>query len=123
MSEAIRQWEKSAASGNAMAQYNLGACYDFGNGVQKDISKAVKYYELAARQKLPPAQYNLASCYYNGEGVKKDKVLALAWYLCAWYCGDERAKVVSGRLMGELSDDENSKAADMAKEFLGAMQK
>lgn len=72
---------------------------------------------MSARQQLAPALYNLASCYYNGEGVKKDKVFAMALYCRALLLGDERAKAVVSQLMGELSEDEQAKAVDMANKL------
>ena len=33
---------------NSNALYNLGFCYEKGNGVEKDLNKAKEYYEKAA---------------------------------------------------------------------------
>ena len=32
------------------AQYNLGVCYELGEGVEKDLEEAKKWYQLAAKQ-------------------------------------------------------------------------
>lgn len=33
-----------------MAQYNLGVCYEQGEGIDKDISKAIEWYQKATEQ-------------------------------------------------------------------------
>lgn len=45
----INEIQQSAEQGNAMAQCNLGYCYDEGNGVPQDYSKAVYWYPLIER--------------------------------------------------------------------------
>jgi len=45
--EAIR---KAAEQGDANAQCELGVCYDFGRGVEKNSRKAVSWYKKAAEQ-------------------------------------------------------------------------
>lgn len=42
-----------------MAQYNLGVCYDRGNGVTKNAEEAVKWYRKAAEQGYAKAQDSL----------------------------------------------------------------
>ena len=45
-----------AEQGNAEAQYNLGYCYVFGEGVDQDYAEAVKWYRKAAEQGHAKAQ-------------------------------------------------------------------
>ncbi|KAB2645301.1 MAG: SEL1-like repeat protein, partial [Verrucomicrobia bacterium] len=42
--------EAKAKQGDADAQFNLGVCYESGNGVAKDYVEAVKWYRKAAEQ-------------------------------------------------------------------------
>jgi TPR repeat protein len=42
-----------------MAQYNLGWCYEHGEGVEKNIEEAKKWYQLASDQGLERAQARL----------------------------------------------------------------
>ena len=79
-SEAIKWYRKAAEQNNAEAQYNLGNCYDNGQGVTKDDVEAVKWYRKAAEQNYAEAQYNLGFCYANGQGVAKDEAEAVKWY-------------------------------------------
>ena len=39
-----------AEQGEADAQYNLGNCYAFGDGVEQSYTEAVKWYKKAAEQ-------------------------------------------------------------------------
>ena len=77
--EAAYWYEKAANQGNAPAQYNLGVCYENGQGVVQNHEKAVYWYEKAANQGDAAAQYNLGICYENGLGVKKDLQKAKFW--------------------------------------------
>ena len=46
----ITEYRKAAEQGKAIAQYNLGYCYEKGLGVGKDPTEAVKWYRKAAEQ-------------------------------------------------------------------------
>ena len=63
----------------AMAQVNLGRCYEHGEGVTKDEVEAVKWYRKAAEQNDAQAEHDLGCCYANGQGVTKDYVEAAKW--------------------------------------------
>jgi hypothetical protein len=65
---------------SAKAQCNLGACYEYGAGVGKDMTEAVGWYRKAAEQGHNTAQHNLGDCYKYGEGVGKDMTEAVGWY-------------------------------------------
>ena len=69
-----------AEQGDADAQCNLGVCYQYGTGVEKDEQKAVEWYKKAAEQRYANAQYSLGVCYNNGTGVEKDEQKAVEWY-------------------------------------------
>jgi TPR repeat protein len=56
----IATLQQGAAAGNAYDQLNLGAAYDNGIGVERDIDKALQWYQKAAEQGLAEAQFNLA---------------------------------------------------------------
>jgi len=70
---AIEWYLKSANSGNAEAQFQLGNMYFSKRDVPKDYPQAEKWFLAAAKQGLSRAQYYLASIYYSGAGsVKQD---------------------------------------------------
>ena len=74
-------YRKAAKRGNVDAQFALGSCYLFGNGVAEDYKKAVKWYRKAAEQGYALAQYRLGVCYYYGrDGVAKDYKEAVKWW-------------------------------------------
>ena len=85
-------YAKAVENQDIDAQYDLGLCYDNGEGVEKDEVEAVKWYRKAAEQGHVNAQYNLAICYDNGEGVEKDEVEAVKWYRKAAEQGHDDAQ-------------------------------
>ena len=70
-----------AEKGGADAQYDLGAIYMYGEGVEQDAKEAVKWYRKAAEQGLADAQYDLGMCYMEGKGTEKNPPEAMKW-LC-----------------------------------------
>ena len=78
--------------GNAIAQCNLGWCYENGRGVSQDYSEAAKWFSKSAEQGYARAQNNLGSCYYNGHGVVKNRTEAEKWFKLAAAQGEEMAK-------------------------------
>ena len=62
-----------------MAQSNLGAMYDRGQGVKQDSAEAVRWYRRSANQGNAEAQFNLGLMYHIGRGVTQDYVQALLW--------------------------------------------
>lgn len=80
-----------ARRGQAQAQFELGVCYRFGQGVPQDEAEAVKWYLKAAEQGHDKAQYNLGVCYDAGTGVAKDPAEAARWYRRAAYQGHAKA--------------------------------
>lgn len=69
-----------AEQGNARAQYSLGNCYHFAQGVEEDQSRAVEWYRKAAEQGYIDAQCHLGYCYEYGQGTKENKIKAVEWY-------------------------------------------
>ena len=55
------------------AQIFLGACYEEGKGVSKNLNEAIAWFTKAAEQEISTAQNDLAACYYK----KKDYVEAV----------------------------------------------
>ena len=92
----IEQLRKDAERGNAVSQFELGWCYDFGEGVEKDTKQAAEWYRKAADQGVADAQLNLGYCYLNGEGVEKDLKQAAEWYRKAAEQGVELAQFSLG---------------------------
>ena len=94
MTPMVERWlcKKAAEQGLARAQYNLGVCYQNGEGVENDSAKAVEWYRKAAKQGDKEAQNNLGVLFLNGEGVPQDKSEAEFWFRKAAEQGLEAAK-------------------------------
>ena len=73
---ALREFRPLAEQGNAEAQFNLGAMYNFGYGVPQDYAEGMKWLRKAAEQGNAPAQYNLGIMYAMGTGVSANNVRA-----------------------------------------------
>lgn len=81
--EAFSLWQALAEQGHALAQVNLGAMYDAGQGIPEDPSKAFELFRKAARSGNPYGQYNLGNMYAEGRGASRDIDQAKTWYLKA----------------------------------------
>lgn len=78
--KAFEFFMKSALQGNKEAQYNLGICYQFGQGVEKDVVQSAKWFEKAASQGHSMAQFKYASALHFGSGIKANVNDAIVWY-------------------------------------------
>ncbi|CAB4397289.1 unnamed protein product [Rhizophagus irregularis] len=83
---------KSSKEGNSCAQNNLGYCYQYGIGIEKDDIEAFKYYLKAAKGGSSDAENNLGDCYKNGIGISKDENKAFEWYAKAAKGGNSDAE-------------------------------
>ena len=89
--KAVYYYMKAAEEGNALAQLNLGVCYEYGDGIKQNLGKAVALYVSASERGNAKAQCNLGYCYFNGVGVGKDIKKAVLWYDKAAKAGNVRA--------------------------------
>lgn len=88
----VEQIRKSALSGSAASQYELGQLYEYGRGVEQDDSAAVLWYGKSADQNYASAQYRLAVLVDNGWGHPVDKEKAFGLYESAAERGHELAQ-------------------------------
>lgn len=70
----------AAAKGDASAEFEVGARFAEGKGLQQDLKQAVAWYQRSASQGFAQAQYRLATMYERGLGVKTDLARAKVWY-------------------------------------------
>lgn len=59
----LDQLVAQAEAGDRISQNLLGALYQTGSGLGRDLAKAAEWYEKAADQGLPAAQVNLGTLY------------------------------------------------------------
>jgi uncharacterized protein len=91
-----------AQTGDAVAEFQLGAMYHNGCGVPKDVALAARWYVLAARQNHPVAARTMGIFAEIGFGnVPKDMAAAVIWYKTAIDAGDTWAMVQLGRIYHE----------------------
>lgn len=81
--EAKKIWQPLAEKGDPSAQLNLGALYDYGQGVSEDPAQAMHWYTAAAEQGKAIAQFNLGIMYATGRGTLLDYTQASRWYFKA----------------------------------------
>ena len=96
--EALLWFRKAAEQGDAIAQFNLGLLYYYGDGVPQDYVKAASWYRKAAEQGYAGAQAGLAALYYKGEGVSQDYTATAFWFRKAAEQGDINAQLALGGL-------------------------
>src|SRR5262249_53925772 len=72
-------WRDVAQQGNAEAQYQVGATYWNGSGIDKDEREVVQWYRRAADQGYAPAQYDLGIAHREGRGLAKDEGDFVQW--------------------------------------------
>lgn len=94
----IKYLMDAANQGDVGAQYNLGVCYENGQGVAQSYSEAASWYRKAAEQGHANAQNSLGVCYENGQGVAQCCSEAIKWYRKAAEQGDIDAKDALKRL-------------------------
>ena len=78
--EEVKWFRKAAERGYAEAQNDLGFCYRYGEGTEKDDKLGVYWYRMAAEAGHGEAQNNLGVCYKDGIGVEKDEEQAVFWF-------------------------------------------
>ena len=54
--DAVKQYRNDAEQGDAEAQYHLGCCYQFGDGIIKNKAEAAKWFRKSAKQGYMQAQ-------------------------------------------------------------------
>jgi len=87
---------KRAEAGDAVAQYRLGTCYYFGQGVAQDYKEAAKWDMKSAEQGNAIGQHYLGWCYYDGKGVTQDYKEAVKWFTKSAEQGNPRAQYYLG---------------------------
>src|SRR3954454_1980375 len=63
LNDFIIKYLKSSRKGDPVAQYNLGYCYQHGQGVTQDYKKAFEWYYKSANNGCGEGQNSLGECY------------------------------------------------------------
>ena len=78
--QAVELFQQAAGAGLAEAQVAMGHAFEFGKGVDQDMSMAVRCYTEAANQGLASAQCALAELFAAGKGLERDEARAIEWW-------------------------------------------
>ncbi|GBC06524.1 hypothetical protein RclHR1_00690014 [Rhizophagus clarus] len=81
--KAFYYFQKTAEYGCKVAKFNLGGCYQLGQGVKKDERKAYELYNQSASQGFIDAKLNLGFCYEYGIGTDINETKAFELYKIA----------------------------------------
>ena len=117
-----------AEQGDPEAQFVLGTMYRDGQGVEKDLTETLKWWEKAAEAGYVDAQFALGNIYSGGYGVTKDYVLSYMWFDITatqtespWLPPIARSN--RDALVTRMTDDEVSKAKQLAAEWIAKHKK
>lgn len=113
--ESKEELEAKAAKGDAHAQFELGAMYHDGQGVQKDLTIAKQWFEKSAALGDVRAQFNLGVMYYTAEGIKQNYAKAKELFQKTADQGNARGQFNLGVMYyrGEGMKQNLAKAADL----------
>lgn len=95
--KAFDYYQKAQEQG--VVSEGLGLCYEYGIGVETDLSEAFKYYEMAANNNYVVAKYHTGRCYLNGFGVKANEETAFRWFHDAAQNDNVAAQYYTGTLL------------------------
>jgi len=84
----LETYRAGAQAGNAEEQYNLGASYRWGVGVERNLILAAQWIRKAAEQEYPLAERTIGEMYEKGEGLPTSREEAMRWYKRAARHGD-----------------------------------
>lgn len=101
-------WLKMAEAGIPKAQYNVGRCYNRGEGIDQDSNLAKYWYLKAAEQNDPRAMFNLWLFFSDEKSPELNMELAKQYLDRALELGEARAV--------EFDQTQRDKAEKLAKE-------
>jgi len=118
--KALELWHKAGELGCAAAYNNIGACYNYGEGVEVNQKKALHYHELAAMQGHAEARYNLGC--KEGKAGNIDR--ALKHFIIAAGSGDKESLNYIQDLYknGHATKDDYSKALKSYQSYMGEIK-
>lgn len=73
-------WRRSAEAGDARAQYELGGCYENGEGAGIDRTESVRWYRMSAQGGYAPAQFIMGYFCQEDFRLEHDSGEIIRWY-------------------------------------------
>ena len=80
LEESFNWWKLAAKTGNPIAQYNFGKCFENGKGTEVDKRQALSWYLKAAEQGFVEAMNDIGIYYAEGIVVEQDAKEAFFWF-------------------------------------------
>ncbi|MGI6157509.1 MAG: tetratricopeptide repeat protein [Saccharofermentanales bacterium] len=77
---AIEYYHLAASMGNMQAVSNLGYCYMYAHGVERNMDLALAYFHISAQADVIDSLYKLGNIYERGKDVETDEELAIYYY-------------------------------------------
>gem|GEM_PF-3409422 len=105
--EALKQLQPLAESGDTSAQVLLGTMYADGKGVSQDDVRAAQLFQKAATAGDVQGQTLLSGAYADGRGVRMDQSMADYWQ---WKAATSQAALEKTKLSTEVEKMEASKS-------------
>lgn len=102
-----------AEAGDAAAQFALADHYR----ALEQPEPMLRWLRESARRGYPLAQTSLGVLYLNGDGVPLDRAEAYAWFTLAADQGEASALEAEAALSVELSDEELTRAKELATRY------
>ncbi len=72
---------KAAENGDPEAQHKLGSWYEYGEGVQWNLTEAFNWFMRAAESGFSLAYWSIGRTYAEGKGVQRNGKKALGWFM------------------------------------------
>ena len=113
LADAVNRCKQIAQSGDAQAQYELGAFYFDGKNTTRDLNQALSYFEQASLQGHADAQYKLGMMFARGEGVAANNVQAYILLKMAAVNGAEDALDEADEVSARMQRDELENATQV----------
>ena len=99
----VSQIKKAAEKGIPDWENNLGFCYIYGHGVEKNVAEGTNWYKKAIEHGSTDALFNLGLSYYKGEGVVKNLQEAKRLFEKSSAQGYDIAQLYIGRILEDTN--------------------
>lgn len=99
----VSRIKKAAEKGIPDRENNLGLCYIYGHGVEKNVVEGNNWYKKAIEHGSTEALFNLGLSYYKGEGVVKDLQEAKRLFEKSSAQGYDIAQLFIGRILEDTN--------------------
>lgn len=112
----FQQWLALADAGNFKAQYNVGRCYQRGDGIDKSLDEAGKWYTKAVYSGDTRSFFNLYTLFMNPEFSGRDEIKAKEFLKLSVINDDDRALMeISSRNSIQRSVNNEFLASDASR--------